>query len=777
MLQEANKIFIIGIKGVAMANLALILKRMGKRVSGVDVATSFITDELIKKNRIPWSIGFDPKLLPRNTDVVIYAASHEGLDNPILHEAKKRNIRIMTQPEALEEIFSSFKTKIAVCGTHGKTTTASLLSFLLIQLQQSPSYLVGSPQFGKYWGADYQKSDYFVLESDEYGVNPPLDTTSKFHFLNPDYIIATNIDFDHPDIYKDLESVKKAFLQFFKKQSVKKIIACYDDKNLRDVLKYIPKSQIATYGFSKDADLILKNVSILSVDGNPQQYFSVLYQGEDLGQYATSLFGEKNVLNVASALLFSLERGFDRKKVKISLIHFSGAKRRFELVCYIGDILLFDDYAHHPAEIRATVASFRARYPQRRIVLIFQPHTFSRTFILKSEFADSLTQADLAVITDIYASAREKQDQFPVTSPDIVTEAVSHNKKNIIYQSKKNLAYFLEKNIRQGDIICTMGAGDIYALHHDIIEIMNNQVFPDLERVFGKSRLKRQVKLAPYSTFKMGGIAEYYYEALIKEDIIACVNACHTLNIRLTILGGASNVVINENKIHGLVVRNLYREKKIIKENALEAIITVSSGYPISLLVREMVDAGLSGLEYHLGLPGSIGGALYMNSKWTHPDSYVSDQLVEAELINHESVIKTVDRDYFQFGYDVSILQKTKEIILAATFKLKKTDREELKQRTQEAFAYRKKTQPYGVSTSGCFFKNVNGKSAGKMIDALGLKGYTIGDFLISKRHANFIINTGNGKYEDLQKLVFFIKQKVRDAYMVELEEEVIYIQ
>lgn len=777
MFQKTHNVFIIGIKGVAMAHIALILKKMGKKVSGVDVEGSFITDEEIEENHISWSVGFELSLLPHDTDVVIYAASHGGADNPLTQEAQRRNILIMTQSQALEEIFSSFKKKIAVCGTHGKTTTSSLLSYLLIHLQQNPSYLVGASRFNDYWGAEYQKSDYFVLEADEYGVNPPLDTTPKFHSLNPDYIIATNIDFDHPDIYKDLSSVKKAFIHFFQKKTVQKIIACRGDENLTDVIKDISKRKFVTYGFSKESDLIIRDIKTITQDEKVYQSMRFSYKGSDLGEFFSLLFGKKNALNVACVVLFLLELGFDAEKVKKALINFSGAQRRFELVAQIGNILLFDDYAHHPEEINATIHAFRTRFPSRRLVLIFQPHTYSRTLSLKTEFAESLTHADLTIITDIFPSAREKQDQFSITSADIVTDAHSHDKKNIIFQPKKDIIPFLEKNIRQGDIICTMGAGNIYTLKNDIRKLMNDHNFHDLERIIGKEKVKRHVMLAPYSTFKMGGIADYCVEVLTEEDIINCVKACHSLNIPLIILGGASNVVIKDQKITGLVIRNLYREKKILTENSSETIMKISSGYQLSLLVRETVEAGLSGLDYHLGLPGSIGGALYMNSKWTHPDSYVGDHLIEAELINKEGIIKKVHRDYFQFGYDASILQKTKEIVLNATFKLKKTNKEELKRRMNEAFEYRKKTQPMGVSTSGCFFKNISGQSVGKMIDELGLKGYTIGGFSVSSQHANFIIHKRNGQYEDLQKLVSFIKQKIKERYGVVIEEEVVYIQ
>jgi UDP-N-acetylmuramate dehydrogenase len=193
-------------------------------------------------------------------------------------------------------------------------------------------------------------------------------------------------------------------------------------------------------------------------------------------------------------------------------------------------------------------------------------------------------------------------------------------------------------------------------------------------------------------------------------------------------------------------------------------------------LVKDTIGQGLSGFEYHSGLPGTLGGALHMNSKWTKPISCVGDNLLSAEIIDRQGEVKTVDRNYFHFDYDYSMLQKTKELLLTATFLLKKEDKNILTKRANKSLLYRRKTQPFGVYSAGCFFKNVNGKPAGYLIDNCNLKGYFVGDFYVSHKHANFIINRGKGKSKDLVKLVKLVKRKVKDRFGVELEEEVIVI-
>lgn len=475
MLTRAKNIFVVGIKGVAMANLALILKKMGKHVSGSDLEEEFITDELLRQNSISYSIGFVPFVLPKNTDLVIYSAAHGGTNNPQVVEAKKRKIKVISQAEILDQIIQKFKIKIAVCGCHGKTTTSSLLSYLLVRLNLKPSYLVGAPQFNDFWGGDYQKSNYFIIEADEYAVNPPSDKTPKFHYLNPNYIIVTNIDFDHPDVYENIEEVKKSFSAFVKKKQVKKIIACYDDIDLQTVLNKVDKNKILTYGFSKEADLVLRTVETHC--NASLQNFQVFFHGKNLGEFSLSIFGKHNILNAGAVILFSLMQEFNIQEIKKAVKNFKGAKRRFEQIAYFNNTYLFDDYAHHPAEIQATIQAVRTAFKKRRIIIIFQPHTYSRTKALKNQFAKTLSQADYSLILPIFASVRERALDFNISSKDI-EQAVLNQKKDNVYSfsSRFELLERLKTILQEGDVIFTMGAGDVYALKDDIIEIIKSKI-------------------------------------------------------------------------------------------------------------------------------------------------------------------------------------------------------------------------------------------------------------------------------------------------------------
>jgi len=307
----------------------------------------------------------------------------------------------------------------------------------------------------------------------------------------------------------------------------------------------------------------------------------------------------------------------------------------------------------------------------------------------------------------------------------------------------------------------------------------------DLSKKFG-SKLKHDKDISPYFTLKMKVTASNYLEVESKDEWIDAVKLAHESKTPIFILGGGSNIAVTQEKIYALVIRNRYIFSKKIHETDTHVEMLFSSGYPMSRIVKETVAAGFSGFEYHLGLPGTLGGAMYMNSKWTKPESYCGDALVYGNLLTREGKLHKENKAYFKFAYDYSILQETKEIFLEGVYRLKKEKPEILKKRADEALAYRKKTQPFGVATCGCFFQNITvddqerlnlpTTSVGFLIDDTGLKGKKIGAFEVSTKHANFIINHGSGNPNDLEQLLDLIRESIRVKYGLELKEEVVIV-
>lgn len=477
-LGNYKSLFFIGIKGVAMANLARIFLQMGKQVSGSDVKESFITDDGLTAEGITIINSFEGAKLPKDIDTVVYSAAHGGTNNPQVIEAEKRGITVLHQAELLGKVLQEFKHSIAVAGCHGKTTTSSLLSYALMQLQANPSYMVGVSTFNNQPGGAYAGRDYFVVEADEYGMNPPTDITPKFHFLHPTHALITNIDFDHPDVYKDIEDTKDAFIAFIDEiihfEDEKRIVACNDDPHIHDIITSV-KVPIVTYGRTEDSDI---QITTMQAEGAMTSFSLRVrsiegYSGETV-KFTIALSGDKNVLNATGAITMLLMLGFKPEDIASAIKGFVGAKRRFELRKQVGETYLFDDYGHHPEEITATVQAAKMRFPDRRILVIFQPHTFSRTKQLKDEFIQALSQADEALLLPVFASAREQTPEHPVDSAALETLA---KQKGILYihsfNSSKELLADLKTKLKKGDIIFTMGAGDVYKLDKEISKIID----------------------------------------------------------------------------------------------------------------------------------------------------------------------------------------------------------------------------------------------------------------------------------------------------------------
>ncbi len=315
----------------------------------------------------------------------------------------------------------------------------------------------------------------------------------------------------------------------------------------------------------------------------------------------------------------------------------------------------------------------------------------------------------------------------------------------------------------------------------------------ELEKVFGENRIRLNEPMSAHTTFKIGGPVQYYVDVDKTDDIEKAVVAAKKLDLPIFIFGGGSNVIIADHGIKGLVIKNNCRKFDFLgvsgrvrnqKVDLNKALVFAESGVIMNQLVRFTIEQGLSGLEYQLGLPGTVGGGIYMNSNFPRKGVYVGDCVHKVKLITREGQVKEVDNAYFHFAYDKSILQETEEIVLSAVFRLAPMDKKVLWERGTEALTYRTGTQPKGAS-AGCTFRNISIvdamrlptpdriTSAGYLIDKAGLKGKRIGDAMISDMHANFVLNMGAAKAQDVVELVKLIKDTVFQKFGVHLLLEV----
>lgn len=318
----------------------------------------------------------------------------------------------------------------------------------------------------------------------------------------------------------------------------------------------------------------------------------------------------------------------------------------------------------------------------------------------------------------------------------------------------------------------------------------------DLSEILGPRRIKFGEPLAAQTTFKIGGPAKFYFEAQTQEDLTKAVLAAKSLGIPYFILGGGSNLLVSDKGFLGLVIKNKTNKIKVLgykgevkdqRSKISQALVEADSGAFLNRLVRFTLDEGLAGLESFLGIPGTVGGGIYINAHYQ--DQFLGDYLFKAKILNPQGEISEVNQAYFHFGYDQCILQKTGEILLSAIFKLKGGgEKESCWQKATEALKFRQSRQPQGFPSAGCIFKNITlaqamrlgtpGKtcSAGFLIEAVGLKGKQIGKAQISPRHANFIVNSGGARACDVIELINLSKRKVKERFGINLEEEIVYL-
>lgn len=467
---NVKKIHFLGIKGVGVAPLAIIAKQAGFIVSGCDVAETFITESSLHSVGITPLVGFEPSHI-QDVDLVITTGAHGGFDNPEIKAAKEKNIPIITQGEAVGifmtgAIFGKKLQGISVTGCHGKTTTTAMIATLFKVAGKDPSFIIGTgdiPSLGT--SGAYGNGEYFIAEADEYATEPKYNKKPKFLWQYPQILVITNVEYDHPDVYKTMDDVVAAYTEFTKHVEEKGVlIANGDDLYTKKILEQY-KGRKILFGTSMDNDFVLSNVVI----ENGKTTFSVLHSGEkDL--YTVSVIGKHNALNALASIIAAKEAGVQNTDIQKGLLAFRGTKRRLE---YKGVLptgaILYDDYAHHPTEIASSLQALKDMYPNKHLVCIFQPHTYSRTKLLFDQFISSFKAADRVILTDIFASAREAMD--PSISSEILAQGVKQYQSNVLYLSKLPdvVKYINDQKYQADTVVVTMGAGDVYQIADSIL--------------------------------------------------------------------------------------------------------------------------------------------------------------------------------------------------------------------------------------------------------------------------------------------------------------------
>jgi UDP-N-acetylmuramate--alanine ligase len=450
-----TKTYFIGIGGAGMSGIAELLHHNGFEVSGSDMRISQQTLYL-QNLGVKIFIGHKGENVS-GAELVVYSSAVKK-DNPEMQYAKEHGIPIIRRAEMLGE-FMRLKYTLAVAGTHGKSSTTSLLGSILEMAGEDPTVIVGGIVQGKGSGTTIGKGSYLAAESDEFD--------RSFLQMQPSSALITNIDSDHLDTYENLDCIKEAFVQFANKVPFYgQVVLCIDDIGCQSILPKLCKPVI-TYGFSPQATYSVKNCRYCEHGAE----FEVMCRENSLGEFSIRLWGRHNVQNALGALALATEESIPVEVSKRALAAFAGVERRMQFKGKAREALVFDDYAHHPTEVAATLAAFRDSFPDKRIITVFQPHLYSRTRDHASEFGVVFGNSDILLVCDIYGSREQPIEGVSGKLIFDLANSMGHKNAHFIGE-KENALEFLKREMKEGDLVVTMGAGSITQLSPQILEVV-----------------------------------------------------------------------------------------------------------------------------------------------------------------------------------------------------------------------------------------------------------------------------------------------------------------
>jgi UDP-N-acetylmuramate--alanine ligase len=459
MYKRFEKVHFVGIGGVGMSGIAEVLKNLGYEVDGSDLKESETTRRL-KNMGITITIGHDADNI-RDAHVVVISSAVSA-DNPEVEAARRLSIPVIPRAEMLAEL-ARLKYGILVAGAHGKTTTTSLVASVLGEGQYDPTVVIGGKLKGIGSNARLGQGEFLVAEADE--------SDGSFLKLSPTIAVVTNIDREHMDFFKSIDDIKQAFISFINKVPFYGLcILCGDNEHVKQLIPRVGRRFI-TYGLSEGLDLVARNIRTEGL----RSEFEVALNGRSLGMFEVPLIGAHNVCNCLAAIAVANELGMDMDEIRKALSEFSGVHRRFELKGSVAGISVIDDYGHHPSEINATLRAAREAIMQGgknkdksgRLFVLFQPHRYTRTRDLMNDFFDSFTDADRVVLMDIYAAGEKP---LPGINSEILCNGIKRTRGDIEYiKGKADILSYLGSEMRKGDMLLTLGAGDVWKLGEEFL--------------------------------------------------------------------------------------------------------------------------------------------------------------------------------------------------------------------------------------------------------------------------------------------------------------------
>jgi UDP-N-acetylmuramate--L-alanine ligase/UDP-N-acetylenolpyruvoylglucosamine reductase len=626
-----------------------------------------------------------------------------------------------------------------------------MTAHVLREAGQKPSHYVGAeiPILGANakWSED---GEYMVAEGDE--------SDGTLALYQPKHAVILNIEAEHLDFYRDIGHIKEVFTKLAD-QTTGKLVYCAEDPVALEVCS--GRENAVSYGW-EDANYTATDLR----DLKGSSAFTVKKNGEVLGDVELGIPGNHNVLNALAAIALADSCGAEFSLVARALATFAGAKRRFETKYLSPNYRIIDDYGHHPSELAATLQTARS-LKSKRVVVLFQPHRYTRTQALADDFGKVLQAADLVFITDVYA-ASEKPIKG-ISGQTLVDAMADHGDIPATFVADLSTAHHaIGHALQAGDLLITLGAGNVHeagtriAADLKVLEEMRGLMPP------GEIDGKLYEPMSRHTTMLVGGPAQYWLEPHSFYGFAFLVDYCRERGIPVRVVGRGSNLLVRDGGIRGAVIHptgGVFSEVTVDGKGH----VTAGAGVRLKKLASVAGGSGIGGFEWMEGIPGNVGGALRMNAGAMGIETF--DQVVRVTFLDEDGVIRTREREEIVAQYrNVSELRRN--FALQAVFKGKNDTTANIKERWDASREKRKNSQPVAAS-AGCTFKNTDDLPAGRLIDVMGLKGTTCGHAAVSEVHGNFVVNTGGASALEVLTLIEFIQEKARDEHHIELETEI----
>jgi len=739
------RVHLIGVAGSGMSGIAALVLALGHRVSGSDKVDTIEVERLQKKGLEFHGPHTAEEVADK--DLIIYSSAIKP-GNPAFDAARELNKPMVRRADALAAIMAA-KKGIVVCGMHGKTTTSSMAAHVLRSCGFKPSHYVGAeiPILGTNARWD-SEGEFFVAEGDESD-----GTLINYH---PEHAIVLNVEPEHLDFYKNLEAIDAVYSKLIN-QTREKVIYCRDDAGATRLCG--DRGNAISYGHHESARYRLIDLDAADFKSR----FTVLADGRELGLIELNVPGAHNATNALAVIALATELGADFSAIAQALNAFRGARRRFEIKYRSDRNIVVDDYGHHPTEIAATLATARTG-GWKRTLAMFQPHRYTRTLALKDEFGRAFRDADHVVVADVYPASEKP---IPGVSGLTIIEALQKNgHPSARFQAEvPKLLWELGPEIQDGDLIMSLGAGNI---HECGTQLAADLALRDkLQEILGPGTIRLYEPLSRHTTLRVGGPAQFWVEPETEEGFADLVRHCFDEDIPFMVMGRGSNLLVRDGGIPGVVAhlsRGEFARHEVVGEE-----IHAGVGVKFKQLAAAARKAGLGGFEWMDGIPGNLGGGLRMNAGAMGSQTF--DHVVRVRFCDQDGNIFTRTPAEMEVHYR-NVPTLARNFALSAVLRGSPAPAEEIERKLNESETKRRESQPAAAS-AGCIFKNPAEIPAGKLIEELGFKNFTVGKARVSEVHGNFIVNDGGATAEEMLTLIEEIKAAALRERGIELETEV----